>query len=83
MQITSLLSPFHLGINSAIISDSLLNYGVPVMENPDIESFCQQNKNQLDTIKYVEYSAIFSLLSSFLFLKNILHYSFFLGSFLF
>jgi hypothetical protein len=45
----------HLGINSAIISESLLNYGVLVMKIPNMKSFCQQNKNQLDTIKYVEY----------------------------
>jgi hypothetical protein len=30
-----LLSHFHLRINSAIISKSLLNYGVPVMEIPN------------------------------------------------
>jgi len=36
-----LLSPFHLGINSTIISESLLNYGVLVMEILDMESFCQ------------------------------------------
>lgn len=54
MQITSLLSPFHLGIDSAIVFESLLNYGVPIMKIPDIESFCQQNKNQLDIIKYAK-----------------------------
>jgi hypothetical protein len=55
VQITSLLSHFHLGINFAIITKSLLNYSVPVMEIPDMKYFCQHHMNQLDTIKYAEY----------------------------
>jgi len=53
------------------------------------ESFCQQNKNQLGTIFMqifsfrLIYFAIFSPFSFFIFLKDILQYSFFLGSFLF
>jgi hypothetical protein len=32
VHITSLLSHFHFAINSAIMFESLLNYGVPVIE---------------------------------------------------
>jgi hypothetical protein len=77
VQIASLLSPFHIRINNS--GRIFWNIGDPVMEIPEMEileneSFCQQNKNQLDTIKYAEYFTHHIFCNIFPSLTNILQY---------